>query len=219
MPHLRAFLDGRSDHEARRVDQAHQRQAMCVAQLHEACGLVGGISVNGAAQMQRVVGDDADGPPFNARECGVDASAKTGAQLKHAAHVGDAVNRTARVVDTQTIFRNEVAQRLLIWCHKFRHAPLEERQVVPRRRHRFKLIGHQNIDHAIDVLHIRRSDLLGLEHTKPAAFHHGRAAHADVRVLRGDDHVTAAQERRVARKTAACHHAHHRHLAVQPCKA
>ncbi len=38
---------------------------------------------------------------------------------------------------------------------------------------------------------------------RPAALDHGRAAHADVRALGGDDHVAAAEQRGVAREAAA----------------
>jgi len=87
---------------------------------------------------------------------------------------------------------------------------------VPRRRHRTGLVFHQDVDHAVAVLHAAGADLLGLEDAQPAAFDHGRAAHADVAAARGDDHVAAAQQRRVARETAAADDADHRHLPRQP---
>ena len=60
-----------------------------------------------------------------------------------------------------------------------------------------------------------RADLLGSEQSEPAAFDHRRSAQADVGGLGRDDHVGAAQQRRVAGKAAAMHHADHRHLARQ----
>jgi hypothetical protein len=56
MAHLRLLLDLRADHEAGRVDQADDRQAVRVAQLHETRRLVGRIGIDGAAQVLRVVG-------------------------------------------------------------------------------------------------------------------------------------------------------------------
>ncbi len=49
---------------------------MRVAELHEARGLVGGVGVDGAAEMRRIVGEDADRPAFDASERGDDAGAE-----------------------------------------------------------------------------------------------------------------------------------------------
>ena len=58
--HQRGLLGLRPDHEARRVAQQQDRQVERVAQLHEARRLVGGVGVDRAAEVRRVVGDDAD---------------------------------------------------------------------------------------------------------------------------------------------------------------
>ena len=68
------------------------------------------------------------------------------------------------------------------------------------------------------MLHRAGADLFGLEHAQATAFDHGRTTHADVAVLRGDDHIAATQKRRVACKAAPRHHAHHRHAAIEPGK-
>ena len=62
-------------------------------------------------------------------------------------------------------------------------------------------------------MHVAGPDLLGGVGAQAPALDHGRAAHADVAGLGGDDHVAAAQQRRIAGKAAAMHDAHHRHLA------
>ena len=74
-----------------RVDQRDERQAVRVAQLHEARRLVGRVGVDRAAEVRRVVGEQADRPAFDARERGEDADAEAGAQLEQRAGVGDAV--------------------------------------------------------------------------------------------------------------------------------
>jgi hypothetical protein len=63
VPHLAARLDLGPDHEAGRVDQRDDRQAVRVAELHEARRLVAGIGVDRAAEMRRVAREDADGRP------------------------------------------------------------------------------------------------------------------------------------------------------------
>ena len=52
-------------------------------------------------------------------------------------------------------------------------------------------------------LHVAGADLLRRKHPQPTALHHRRPGHADVAVPGGDDHVTAAQQSRIARKAAA----------------
>ena len=61
----------------------------------------------------------------------------------------------------------------------------------------------------------RGPDFLGAEHAEPAAFDHRRAAHPDGDVARGDDHVAAAEQRRVAGETAARNHPDQRHPSTQ----
>jgi hypothetical protein len=54
-----------------------------------------------------------------------------------------------------------------------------------------------------------------VEHTQAAALDHGRAAHADVAVGRGDDHIAAPEDGRVAGEAVTGVDAHHRHQARQ----
>ena len=55
MAHLRRGLGLGPDHKAGRVHQAHDGQPMCIAQLHETGGLVGGIGVDGATEVLDVL--------------------------------------------------------------------------------------------------------------------------------------------------------------------
>ena len=59
-----------------------------------------------------------------------------------------------------------------------------------------------DVDDAVGHLHVDRADLFGREHAEPAALDHRRAAHADVGVFGGDDHVAAAEQRGVAGEAA-----------------
>ena len=186
---------------------------MRVAQLHEARGLVGGGRVDGAAQVQRVVGDQAHRAPFDARQRGVDADAEARAQQEQAALVRQPSHRRAGVVHAQAVFGHHLAQGALVGRDPVSEAALEERQVVARGRHRLRFIVGQDVDHAIGVLHAARADVLGPEHAQAAAFDHGRPAHAEVAGARGDDDVAATHQRGVAGKAAPVHDADHRHLA------
>ncbi len=85
-----------ADHEARRVAQRDDRQAVRVAQLHEARRLVGRLRVDRAAQVVRVVGHQPHGPALDARQRGDDAGAEAGAQLEQRAGVGQRRRMAAR---------------------------------------------------------------------------------------------------------------------------
>ena len=61
-------LDGRADHEPGHVGQEDQREVEGVAQPDEAGRLVGGVDEQGAGEMGRVVGDDADRMPVETAE-------------------------------------------------------------------------------------------------------------------------------------------------------
>jgi len=146
-----------------------------VAQLHEARRLVGGKGVDRATQVQRVVGQDADRAAFDARQRGVDADAETAAQGQHTAHVKDASDGGACVIDSHAILRHHALQRQRVGRLPLSEAALKERQVMPRRRYRFRFVSDQNINHAIAVLHAAGANLLWREHSQAAALDHGRA--------------------------------------------
>ena len=59
------------------------------------------------------------------------------------------------------------------------------------------------------------ADLLGCKGPEATPLDHGRSPHADVGVGSGDDHVAAAQERRISGEAAPRDDAHQRHQAAQ----
>ena len=65
-------LDLRADHEAGHVLQEDERDVEGVAEVDEARRLVGGVVLEDAAELLRLVGDDADRPAAEAREAGDD---------------------------------------------------------------------------------------------------------------------------------------------------
>ena len=108
------LLGFRPDHEARRVAQRDDRQAEGIAQLHEARRLVGARSVDGAGQMHRIVGDQAERRAFDADQRRDHAGREFGAQLQHRAGVGERRDHLAALIDAQAVLRDEVAQLLLV---------------------------------------------------------------------------------------------------------
>ena len=192
---------------------------MRVAQLHEARGLVGGSCINRARQMQRVVGQQAHGAAFDAGQRGVDAKAETRAQLQQRACICNAVQRRAAVVHAQAVLGHHAAQSVCIRRLPLHGTALKKREVILGGLDGLRVALHQQIDHAIGMLHMRRADLLGLEHAQATALHHGGAAHADVAVFSRDDHIATAQQGRIARKAAARSDAHRGHMAVQAGEA
>ena len=65
------------DHEPGGVAQEQHREIVGVAQLEEAGRLVGAVAVDGPAEMDRVVGHDADGPALDPDQGGDHARRRT----------------------------------------------------------------------------------------------------------------------------------------------
>ena len=82
-------------------------------------------------------------------------------------------------------------------------ATLEVSQQPLRHRDGLGLVGDDDVDHAVGRLHRDRSDVVGLDLAEPAAGDHRGPAHADRRVLGGDDQIGAPGDDRVAGKAAA----------------
>src|SRR5271165_4376762 len=215
MAHLRLLLDLGADHEARRVAKRQNRNAEGVAKLNEARGLVGAWSVDRAGKMFGIVGDQADWAAFYADQRGDHADAELRPQLEHGVFIRQRLDHFADVVNAQAIFRNQLTQAALIGRLPAWQRALKVRKILASSLHGLHLIAHANVHHAVSGLGVYRSDLLRPEDAQSPALNHGRTAHADVRVLGGDDHVAASHQRRVARKTIARDDAHQRNLAAE----
>ncbi len=61
-----------------------------------------------------------------------------------------------------------------------------------------RVVLDPEVDDAVGVLDVDRAYCLGLVYAQPATLDHRRPAHPDGRVLGGDHHVAAAEQRRVA---------------------
>src|SRR5690606_25495326 len=80
---------------------------------------------------------------------------------------------------------------------------LEVRQVPAGERRRVRFVDGDQIDHAVATLDVDRADVGRRVHAETAALDHRRPRHADVRVLGGDHHVAAAEDRGVAGEAVA----------------
>ena len=84
--------------EARHVDEGDDRDAEGVAEAHEAPGLFRRGDVEAAGQHHRLVGDDADGMPFDARKADDDVAGVARLQLEELALVGDLPDQLVHVI-------------------------------------------------------------------------------------------------------------------------
>lgn len=105
VPHGGGGFGLRSHHEAWRVAQREHREPECIAQLEKPGGLVRSGSVDRAAEVARVVGDDTDRPALNADQRGDDPLAESGPELQHRSGVGERLDNRSNVVDAEPVLR------------------------------------------------------------------------------------------------------------------
>ncbi len=162
-----------------------------------------------------IVGDHAQRAPVDARERRQHPRAEAVAQLQHGALVEQRREHAAHVVDALALLGDQLAQQPLVGHRTRLDRAAEVGEVALGERHRRGVVGRAQVDDAVGVLHVDRPHLAGLEHAKPAALDHRRTAHADARVLGGDHHVAAAEQRGVAREAVARRDADERHEAAE----
>jgi len=124
----------------------------------------------------------------------------------------------ADVVNAQPVLGNEATHQALVRALPAIDTSLEIRQVLLRGMHSLGFVLDGDIDHAVRHLHGHRADLLRPEDAEPAALDHGWAAHADVRVFGGDNHVAAAQQGGVAGEAATGIDPDDRHQPAEPAQ-
>ena len=107
------------------------------------------------------------------------------------------------VVGTPGTLGNHCAQTCLVTAVAGCRRTLEVAQQPLRHRDRFRLVGDDDVDDPVGRLHRDRADFVGVNVAEPAACDHRRSAHADRRVLSGDDQIGTPGDDRVARKAAA----------------
>ncbi len=202
MAHGALLLGVRADHKAGGVAQRNHGQTVGLTQLHKARGLVTGDSINGTAQMHRVVGDQAEGAALDTNQRGDQPRRKLAAQLQHRIAVGQCLDHFADVIHAQAVFRDQVAQLALVRRFPVRQIALEVGQVLLGHRGGLGFVLHPHVDHPVRAVHAGRANLLRGKAAEAAAFDHRRPGHADGGVLGGDDHVAAAEQRGVTGEAA-----------------
>ena len=165
--------------------------------------------------MGRIVCYHAERAPVDAGERSKHPRPEAMAQLEHGALVKQRVHDAAHIVDASALLRNQLPQQILIGHGSGIARSPEVGQVALCIGHGRLVVAGAQVDDAVCVLHVDRPDLAGLVYPEPAALDHCGPAHPDARVLGGDDHVAAAQQRRVAREAVARHDPHQRYQAAQ----
>ena len=215
MPDQRGLLDLRTDLHPWRVDQRDDGDVERVAQLQEARGLVRSVAVDGAGKVAGVVRDDPHRAALDPSEGGDHAQAEVAAQFQHTADVEQAVDHCVHVVPPLAVLWDHVAQFALIGALPIVGRTLEVAEVLLGRCHCGGFIRYDDVDHAVGALHLDRADVVRVEDAESAALDHRRAPHADVAVLRGDDHVAAAEHGRIAGEAVAGVDAHEGHQPAE----
>ena len=189
--HQCSFFRNGAHHVTRRITEKDEGDVIGIAKLHKARRLIGGIAINGASQMVRVVSNNAHRSPFDAGQGSYHAQAKASTQLQDRIRIAHGMDHLANVVDTQSVFRNDLAQKPLIGTLPFLDQALEIAEILLSGFDRFLLVLDGNIHNAIWHLDRHGSYFFGTKHTEATTFDHGWATHANGGIFRRDDHVAA----------------------------
>src|SRR5205085_3237081 len=140
-------------------------------------GLVGGVGVDRASEVARVVGDHAERISVYAGQRGDHPVAKSSTELEYV--VEQRVDHSANVVDPLAVGRDQVTEGGLVfwWGGVCRAAEVPE--VAPGGRDRLGVVLGPQVDDAVCVLDLDRADLVGGEGAEAAALDHRGTAHAD----------------------------------------
>ncbi len=176
-------------HEARGIHDEHQRQVVGVAEPDEPRGLVGGLVVDGAGHVHRLVGDHADGTPVDPRERGDHRRPALLGDLEHVAVVEHPQQDFHHVVGHVVRVRHDAVQLEVVRRDLGFQPRVDGRRIV-------KGVGGQELQVIADVLVGRR---LGLHHLVDVAvpgLRVGAAEFVEADVLAGDvlDDVGAGDE-------------------------
>ena len=203
VPHLRGALRVRPHHESGRVAQAQDGKVERVAQLQEARRLVGGITVDRAAEVRGIVGEHAERPSLDPHQRGDDPRAELAAQLQHRVGVGQQLDERTHVVHLHPVLGDRVPEPPLVRALPAVDRAPEVGEVLLRDADRFRFVGDTDVDDTGRGRHVDRTDLLRFDAAEATAFDHRGARHAEVRVLGRDDGVAAPEQGRVPRERRA----------------
>ena len=161
MTDQRGLLDLGSHHHAGRVAQEQDRDIEGIAKLQEARRLVRAVRVDGAREVRRVVGNNAERLALDAGEGRHHARAEGTTQFEHRALVAQRRNHVAHVVDPQPVLGDRAAQQPLVGRLPLGQGSLEKRKILLGDRDRLGLVLDGDIDLAVGDLHAHRAHFLG----------------------------------------------------------
>jgi hypothetical protein len=127
------------------------------------------------------------------------------------------VDDLAHVVDPLAVGRDQIAQpdRIVVAVVDA-GCTTEIRQIFLCCGHGGRLVRDADVDHAVSVLDVDRTDVFRVIDAEAAALDHRRAAHPDARVLGGDHYVAAPEQGSVAGEAIAGRDANQRDDAAEP---
>src|SRR4051794_35007857 len=204
--------------EAGGVDEDDERHAEAVAQVDEPGALLRGLRVQAAAEVVRLVGDDADRRALDQGQADHEVARPARAELEHLARVDDARDHVADVVDLAValgqhgagVAGGRVARRV----QRQRAARLR-RQVRERRTDhlgRLHVAVGDEVGDAVLGMHLRAAELERGDALAHDLLHDGGAGEEHLRLGAGHDGQVAERGRvRRAAGARAADHAHLRH--------
>ena len=214
-----------ADHEAGHVGEEQQRQVERVAAPHEACGLVGRVDEQDAAEVLRVAGDDADRPAVEAREAADQLLREQRLDLGERLGVDQRVDDLVHVVRATFLGRDDVGDRRRVGRGRdgvddrgiVTPARREERQPAPGRRDRLGVVGDEVVAAAAHGgVHARAAHLLEADVLADHRLGHARRPQVHGRVALDHEHdVAERRDVRTAGRGRAEEAAHLRHAPRQ----
>ena len=184
-----ALLLARAGHEAGGVHEHDERQAEGVAGAHEAGGLGAGVGVEDAAEVPRLVGDDADGAALEAGEPADDVARPARRPLEQAAAVDQALDDVAHVIDAALVVGHGVGgvERVRLGGAEARRAVAGVgRQVVEQVAHEHRRVlvgGHDEVGDAVAVVDLGAAEVGGGDVLAHDVAHDGGAGEEHRRAL------------------------------------
>ena len=156
-----------------------------------------------------------DRPAFDPGERGHHLAGETRPQERHRPLVGQRLDDRADVVGAPVTLGNHCAQGGLVAGVAAGRRSLEVAEQPLGDGDRFRLVGDDDVDDAVGLLHRDRADLVGVDVAEPAAGDHRGPAHADRRVPGGHDQVGGPRDHGVAREAATLDDRDARHQTRQ----
>ena len=215
--HDRGVLLSDARQVARHVDEEDQRDAVGVAPLHEAAGLVAAGGVEAAGHAQRVVGDQADGAPGQPGEPGDDVGGPAGLQLDEGARVEHRVDDRHHVVGRARAVRDQVGRVRSVRAAQIELTrPGQQVDEHPGLVQGVRLALGGEVHHPALGVRGRPAEPLGVDVLTGDLAHDVRAGDQDPSFRTGDDEVGQGRAVRSAASGGAEHDRQLGHLAAGP---